>query len=50
MQHYFDHTLRTKSMGIITPGHYLSYWKAKKSMKLKRSSDIGEEEEDINTT
>jgi hypothetical protein len=49
MQRYFGHTSRMKSMGIITPGHYLSCWKAKKFMKLKRSSDIGEEKEDINT-
>jgi hypothetical protein len=35
-------------MGIITPDHYLSYWKAKKFMKLKQFSDIREEEEDIN--
>jgi hypothetical protein len=41
--------IKNKSMGIITPGHYPSCWKAKKSMKSKQSSDIGEEEKDINT-
>jgi hypothetical protein len=51
MQRYSDHTLKMRPMETITLDHYLSYYKAKKSMKLKRSSDIGEEEEDIiNTT
>jgi hypothetical protein len=48
MQHYFDHTSRIKSMGTITQDHYPSYKKAKKSMKLKQFSNIGEEEEVIN--
>jgi hypothetical protein len=37
-------------MEIITLDHYQNYYKVKKFTKLKRSSDIGEEEEDINIT
>jgi hypothetical protein len=49
MQHYSGHTSKIKSMETTIQDPYLNYWKKKRYIKWKQSSNINEEEKDTNT-